>query len=210
MNYWTTRRPVRRQRAVDVSALARAAVRLLDQGGLESLTVRAVARELGVAPASLYSRVDSVEDILDLALDTALSEDPSMQAAITPAQEPRPAGAELDPLLLAFFRHLCAHPWAASVIARRALRGPEYLRLSERLCELLEDAGAADPLGASYAMSNFVIGSAATSAVDADEMAVPVDPEIAPRYARLHDTHVADSEEIVRRGVAALRSALTA
>lgn len=210
MSYWTTRRPVRRQRAVDVSALARAAVHLLDRGGLESLTARAVARELEVAPASLYSRVGTVEDILDLALDTALADDPSMQEAITPGEEPSPAGTELDPLLLAFFRHLRAHPWAAAVIARRALRGPEYLRLSERLCELLEDAGAADPLGASYAMSNFVIGSAATSAVDADEMSVPVDPEIAPRYARLHDTRTGDSEEIVRRGVAALRSALTA
>src|SRR5690625_6133914 len=63
MSYWTDRRPVHRSRAVDVPTLARAAVRLLDEGGMSALTMRAVASEIGVAAASLYSRVRSVEDI---------------------------------------------------------------------------------------------------------------------------------------------------
>ena len=59
MSYWDHRKPVRRARAVDVEAIAGESVGLLDAGGLRALTVRAVAARLGVAPASLYSRVKS-------------------------------------------------------------------------------------------------------------------------------------------------------
>ena len=206
MSYWTHPRPVRRNRAVDVSALARAAVRLLEDGGMRTLTMRAVAGSLGVAPASLYSRVRSIEDVLDLALDAALGDDPDMQGAL---DAPGTGGAELDALLIHYFHHLRRTPWATQVITRRAPRGPNYLRLSERLCVLLEEQGAADPLGAAYALSNFVIGSAATSSIDDDELSAPVDPQVAPRYAQLHAVHVANSQEVIALGVGALRSALS-
>ena len=211
MSYWATRRPVHRQRAVDVDALARAAVHLLDGGGISALTVRAVAAALGVAPASLYSRVRSVEDVLDLALDAALAQDRAMQEALGVPSTGEPHAGQataLEELLVLYFRHLRRHPWATHVISQRAPRGPHYLRLSERLCVLLDEAGAPDPLGAAYALSNFVIGSAATSSIDDDEKAAPVDPDIAPRYAQLHAEHVADSEKVVALGVTALCSAL--
>ena len=83
MSYWEHRRPVRRERAVDVDALARAAAALLDEGGLRALTLRAVAHRLDVAPASLYSRVESVDDLFDLALDMTLGSDTDMQRALT-------------------------------------------------------------------------------------------------------------------------------
>lgn len=50
MGYWDHRKPVRRARAVDVEAIARESVELLDAGGLRALTIRAVAARLGVAP----------------------------------------------------------------------------------------------------------------------------------------------------------------
>lgn len=190
---------------MDVTALARTAVGLLDEGGIRALTVRAAATAHGVAPASLYSRVRSVDDILDLALDEALAADPALQEAMDSTD-----GADaLRELMVRYFRHLRRHPWAAQVIGQRAPRGPQYLRLSERLVVLLEGAGAQDPLGAAYALSNFVLGSASTSSIDEDEKSAPVDPLIAPRYAQLHSEHVADSEEIVARGLAALVPALT-
>ena len=166
MNYWTDHRPVHRSRAVDAEGIARAALALLDEGGPEALTLRAVAAALGVAPSSLYSRVRSLEDVLDLALDAALGADPAVQALV----RARTAGPEvLDELLLSHFRHLCRHPWALQVLPRRALRGPHHLALSERMCGLLEHEGARDPLAAAYALSNLVIGSAMTSALDEEE-----------------------------------------
>src|SRR5690625_661596 len=126
MSYWEHRKPVRRARSVDVRDLARVAVELLDEGGLRALTIRAVAFRLDVAPASLYSRVTSVDDLFDLALDDALGNDVHLQRARE--------HADLHALMLAYYRHLVRHPWACQVIAMRAPRGPCYLLLSERMC----------------------------------------------------------------------------
>lgn len=196
MSYWDHRKPVRRTRAVDVLDIARIAVELMDEGGLRALTIRAVALRLDVAPASLYSRVTSVDDLFDLALDHALGHDPKLQDAIQ--------HAGLHALMLAYYRHLVQHPWACQVIAMRAPRGPNYLRLSERMCVLLAEGDSADPLGDAYALSNFVIGSATTTPMAGDERAATVDSDIAPLYASLHASHKVDSETIIDEGLRAL------
>ena len=199
MSYWDHPKPVQRERAVDIAAAARSSVALLDDGGLRALTLRSVATRLGVAPASLYSRVDSVDDLFDLALDIALGVDPHINRVI--------AEADLEELMLAYYRHLVRHRWACQVIAMRAPRGPNYLRLSERICELLIATGAADPRSTAYALSNFVIGSATTAPAAGNEPHAPVDPAIAPTYARLHaQHHETTAEQIVVAGLQALHA----
>lgn len=198
MSYWEHRKPVHRARAVDVDDIARIAVRLLDEGGLRALTIRAVALRLDVAPASLYSRVTAVDDLFDLALDRALGGDTELRRAIE--------RADLHPLMLAYYRHLVRHPWACQVIAMRAPRGPNYLRLSERMCVLLAEGGSTDPLGDAYALSNFVIGSATTSPMAGSERDAPVDEDLAPLYASLHTRHRVDTEAILDSGLHALLS----
>ncbi|KID29919.1 transcriptional regulator, TetR family [Prauserella sp. Am3] len=197
VSYWDHRKPVRRERAVDIDAAAQAAVDLLDSGGLRALTLRAVANRLEVAPPSLYSRVESVDDLFDLALDRALGCDPELTRTVDEAG--------IEELVLSYYRHVLRHRWVCHVIAMRAPRGPHYLRLSERLCTLLVDSGVAAPLSAAYALSNFAIGSAATAPVAGSEHHAPVDPASAPTYARLHrrQRH-ADAERTVREGIAAL------
>lgn len=196
MSYWENRRPVQRTRAVTEPAIARAAVELLDDGGLRALTVRAVAKKLDVAAPSLYSRIGKADDLFDLALDGVLDADKDITAALR--------DDSLHALMLAFYRHLVRHRWACQVIGMRAPRGPNYLQLSERMCVLLEEAGSPDPLGSAYALSNFVIGSATAAPMVGDERTASVDAEIAPTYARLHDEHAVDAETIVAAGLAAL------
>ena len=196
MSYWEHRRPVQRARAVDVSQSGKVAAQLLDEGGLRALTIRAVASRLGVAPASLYSRVSSVDDLFDLALDDAMGRDSELGEARRQAP--------LHGLMLAYFRHLTRHPWACQVIAMRAPRGPNYLELSERMCVLLIERGSPDPLGEAYALSNFVIGSATTAPMAGQERESPVDGDLAPQYASLHAVHRLDAEEVVRAGLRAL------
>ncbi|HJB63757.1 MAG TPA: TetR/AcrR family transcriptional regulator [Candidatus Microbacterium pullistercoris] len=196
MSYWEQRKPIRRVRSVDVHSVASTAAELLDEGGLRALTVRAVARRMDVAPASLYSRVTSVDDLFDLALDHTLGCDPAWHDAVE--------HAELHVLLLAYYRHLVRHPWACQVIAMRPPRGPHYLRLSERMCVLLAESGSSDPLSEVYALSNFVIGSAATTSVVSDERRSTVDSELAPLYASLHAQHGVSAETIVTEGLHAL------
>lgn len=201
VSYWEHRKPVHRTRAVDVDEVAAAAVALLDEGGLRALTMRAVAGQLGVAPASLYSRLESVDDLFDLALDAALGRDPGIRTALT--------DASITDLMLAYFRHLTRHRWACQVIGMRAPRGPNYLRLSERMVILLTRDGASDPLSAAYTLSNFVIGSATTAPMADDERTAPVNPEVAPVYARLHIAHTVDSETILTAGISALHERVT-
>ncbi|WP_232219286.1 TetR/AcrR family transcriptional regulator [Pseudoglutamicibacter albus] len=196
MSYWEHRKPVQRLRAVDIGEVARASVGLLDEGGLRALTLRSVAQQVGVAPASLYSRVESVDDLFDLALDTALADDPVMSDSIR--------NADLPALMQAFFAHLTAHRWAGRVIGMRAPRGPAYLALSERMCVLLEQTGTPDPLGTAYRLSNLVIGSALTAPMAPDEKHVTIDPEQAPTYARLHAQHHISPQEILADGISAL------
>ncbi|MFC0581164.1 TetR/AcrR family transcriptional regulator [Micrococcoides hystricis] len=196
MSYWEHRKPVQRFRAVDIVEVARASVRLLDEGGLRALTLRSVAQEVGVAPASLYSRVVSVDDLFDVALDTALAEDPVMSEAIR--------DADLVSLMQAFFKHLTTHRWAGQVIGMRAPRGPAYLALSERMCVLLEQADVTDPLGTAYRLSNLVIGASLTAPMAPDEKRVAIDPDQAPTYARLHGSHHLSPQEILTDGIKAL------
>ncbi|MGK4188079.1 TetR/AcrR family transcriptional regulator C-terminal domain-containing protein [Rothia koreensis] len=193
MSYWDHRKPVHRERAVDVEAIAHESVGLLNAGGLRALTVRSVAAQLGVAPASLYSRLESVDDLFDLALDQALNDDEDVQRGV--------CEMGIHGLMLTFYRHLLRHPWACQVIGFRAPRGPGYLRLSERMCNLLTEANVPDPLSTSYALTNFVIGSATTAPVSDDERCRPVDQSVAPLYAQLHAEHVVDAHQIVAVGL---------
>ena len=135
--------------------------------------------------------------MFDLALDHALGHDQDIAAALVEAQ--------LRELMLAYYRHLLRHRWACQVVAMRAPRGPNYLQLSERICVLLKDAGTPDPLSTAYALSNYVIGSAATATV-ADERAAPINPDIAPLYAHLHIHHNVDPESILNRSLTTLAS----
>jgi len=197
LSYWSNRKPVRRARAVDPAAIAATSIALLDEGGLRALTVRAVAGRMAVAPASLYSRVSSADDLFDLALDAALGQDPSMTRVLDQS--------DIDVLLIEYYRHLIRHPWACQVIGMRAPRGPNYLRFSERLCQLLLEMDAPNPLATAYALSNFVIGSATTAPAVSDEQAAPIDGDIAPIYARLHSEQMTEPERIVAAGLAALQ-----
>ena len=140
----------------------------------------------------------TVDDLFDLALDTALADDPVMSESIR--------NADLPALMHAFFAHLTTHRWAGQVIGMRAPRGPAYLALSERMCVLLEQAGTPDPLGTAYLLSNLVIGASLTAPMAPDEKRVAIDPDQAPTYARLHATHHISPREILSDGITALLS----
>src|SRR5919202_5089463 len=67
------KRPPRRQPLTRERVL-RAATKLADEGGIESLTMRKLARALGVEAMSLYNHVANKEDVLDGILDSMMAE----------------------------------------------------------------------------------------------------------------------------------------
>ena len=62
------RAPLNRERVL------RAAVALADKGGFESLTMRKLAKELGVEAMSLYNHVANKDDLLDGMVDLVFAE----------------------------------------------------------------------------------------------------------------------------------------
>lgn len=54
--------------------VARAAVRLVAQQGMDALSVRAVAREVGLSAMSLYTHVRDRDDLADLVVDARIAE----------------------------------------------------------------------------------------------------------------------------------------
>ncbi|WP_031470524.1 TetR/AcrR family transcriptional regulator [Sciscionella sediminilitoris] len=141
------RDPLTRERIVG------AALELLDAHGAAALTVRRLAEQLGVAPATLYGYVRTKEDVLDLALDAVYAE-------VRIGEEYEDWSAEVAELLHAWRNALLRHPWSATVLGRPQL-GPHMLAREERLYALLAAGGLTAPelQDAAYALSNYVIGS---------------------------------------------------
>ena len=65
-----TGRPAHRSRA-EITA---AAVTIADREGLDAVSMRRIATELGTGAASLYRYIDTREDLLDLMIDATGSE----------------------------------------------------------------------------------------------------------------------------------------
>src|SRR3954469_13181621 len=65
-----------RKRRVPLSRdrVLRAAVALADDGGIESLSMRRLAQELGVVPMALYKHVANKDELLDGMVDVIVGE----------------------------------------------------------------------------------------------------------------------------------------
>ena len=154
-----------------------AAVGLADRDGIESLSMRKLAHQLGVDPMSLYNHVRDKEDLLDGIVDVVVGE-----------IEPVPDGADwrssLRATILAARRTLLLHPWAARVIESRADPSPSTLRHMERVMDIIRSAGFSLDLAhhALHVLGSRVLGFSQDLFDDSDD-ARP-DPEAAALLAR--------------------------
>lgn len=114
------RKPENRMPLTRERALA-AAMTIADTEGIGALTMRRVARELGVEAMSLYYHVANKDDILDGMADMVFSEIelPSYDVDWGAAMRQR-AGSLRDALL--------RHRWALSTLESRSSPGPATLR----------------------------------------------------------------------------------
>ena len=120
------------------AAVLGAARDLLADGGLDAMTMRALARRLQVAPNALYSHVASRTALLDELLDDLLAAVP-----VPDAGRDDPVTA-LSGLLHATFDVLTAHPHLVPLyLARQGARGPHAVALGEVMDALLAAAGVA-------------------------------------------------------------------
>ncbi len=144
-----TTRP--RRRPLDQTQVVQAALALLDEVGLDGLTMRRLAERLGVRAASLYRHVRSKDELLVLLADEITAGIPLSD----------PSGSWRDQLTgLAWNarRGLLAHRDAARVLASTAPFGPRRLRHIESLLRVLRAAGLSprDTARAAHHCNNFL------------------------------------------------------
>ena len=150
------------------AGLTRAAVldtahALLAEEGLEALSMRALARRLGVAPNALYSHVPGKTELVDALLDDRLSlvEEPAADA-------PDPIEA-LAALMTSTYEVLLTRPDLVPLyLSRQGSRGPNAVRLGVTMDALLARLGlAVDAVpSARRALILHAIGGAAFAGAD--------------------------------------------
>ncbi len=100
------RAPLNRDRVL------RTAVALADHVGIESLSMRSLAQELGVVPMALYKHVANKEQLLDGMVDVIVSE-------IDPPFTDTDWKTAIRQRILSARRALLRHPWASRVFESR-------------------------------------------------------------------------------------------
>jgi AcrR family transcriptional regulator len=114
-------------------AIVDAALSLVDEVGVPALSIRAVARRVGVAPMSLYTHFRGKEALLD-----ALYEEVTRRLFADSGQATWQA--ECDALCHQVRRGVLEHPHWVSLLARPAA-APPRLPLRERLLTLMTSDG---------------------------------------------------------------------
>jgi AcrR family transcriptional regulator len=112
----------------------RAAIALADVGGVESLSMRKLAKELGVEAMSLYNHVANKDDILDGIVDLVFGE-------IEPPSSDVDWKTALRGRAISTREALRRHPWAIGLMEARSRPGPANLQAHEAVLGCLRRAG---------------------------------------------------------------------
>jgi AcrR family transcriptional regulator len=119
----------------------RAAVKIADVEGIESLTMRHLAEELGVEAMSLYYHVANKEAILDGVIEAVVEEiEDAAGGYDVPTDVDDWKMAVRERILLAR-RVMLRHPWAPGVIETRTSQSLAAVRYYEGLVGLLREGG---------------------------------------------------------------------
>jgi AcrR family transcriptional regulator len=128
--------PLTRERIVE------AAIKILDRDGLDAVSTRKIAEDLGTGSASLYAHVSSRDELIELMVDRIASE----------IEVPEPDPAHWQDQIREYARH-AQRVWASHAdIVRTSLAtiptGPGRLRVIEGLLAIMKAAGFSDQVAA--------------------------------------------------------------
>jgi AcrR family transcriptional regulator len=135
-----TRTPLNRDRVLT------AALELADTRGIEDLTMRKLAKEVGVEAMSLYNHVRNKEDLLAGLVDIVFGEIKVAEPGSRPWRDAMRDRAH------SMREALNRHPWAIGLMEGRAHPGPENIRYHNAVMGCLREGGF-DFRGAVHAMS---------------------------------------------------------
>src|SRR4051812_30586275 len=149
---WWRRRaePARDKRPLTRELIVDAALVLLERDGLQGLSMRRLAQELGSGAASLYWHVGDKEELLSLLLDRIVGE------VEVPEPDPENWQATVKELARSARRHLARRRDAAQLSLGRVPAGPNSLPILERNLAVLA-ASNLPPRVIAYASDMFAL-----------------------------------------------------
>jgi AcrR family transcriptional regulator len=169
------REPLTRERVLS------AAIGLADRDGIDAVTMRTLAQELGVVPMAPYKHVASKEQLLAGMLDVVVAQIELPE----PGTEWKTAVRER---ILSARRALLRHPWAFHVLETRGTPTPAVVTYMDGMIGLFRAGGFSMDLThhAMHALGSRLLGYTQEMMNDTAEM----DPEAeAAMYAVMAETH---------------------
>ena len=122
------REPLSRERILST------AMALADEGGVESLSMRKIALELGVVPMALYKHVANKDELLDGLVDDVVGE-------IDPPLPDADWKTTIRERALSARRALLRHPWASQVIESRTDPTPAVIEYMDSMIGIFRAGG---------------------------------------------------------------------
>jgi AcrR family transcriptional regulator len=127
--------PLSRQRVL------RAAVTIADEHGIQSLTMRRLAEDLGAEAMSLYYHVANKNDLLDGIVDLIMREINEVVGRIDVPSHGADWKKAVRQRILSAREVFLRHRWAPGVFETRTRTSPEVLRYYDALLGLMRDGG---------------------------------------------------------------------
>ncbi|MFD0558616.1 TetR family transcriptional regulator [Stackebrandtia endophytica] len=143
---------------VTVDMVVTAAIARADADGLDSVTIRQIAADIGVRPMTLYSHVPDKEALVTLMIDQCLVDMP-------PSAAPSPDRRDvLSAVIDGNYRWYLAHPWLIEAHTEQPPPGPGVIGKYERELAVIIPLGLSDVT--TDAVLTFVLDYARAAAAD--------------------------------------------
>jgi AcrR family transcriptional regulator len=179
-----------------------AAVALADEGGVDALSMRRLAQELGVVPMALYKHVANKDEMLGGMIDVVVGE-------IDPPLSGTDWKTAVRQRVLSARSALLRHPWASQVIESRTDPTPAVLKYMDSMVGMFRAGGFSVDLThhAMHAMGSRLLGFSQELFDDTADAGPELDPvmlrEMANGYPHITEMVMAithDDESVVGTG----------
>lgn len=161
------------------AAVLERALKLADTEGLEAVTIRRLAQELGVTPMAMYWHFKSKEQLLVGMLDVVFG---GVTVAIDPDE---PWNRRLRVMVEALTRELRSHPWVPTVSQTVDKQQSEsFLRTTNVALDVLAEGGF--PLVQAFAVASYLLQGVTGLVMSEPTGPRGLTPEEAAEWRRCH------------------------
>src|SRR5262245_34009845 len=146
----------RRRRILALDEIVEAALAILDREGLDALSMRRLAHDLGVGTMTLYHYVEDKDKLAELVSDRIMAE------VVIPGEVPADWREALTEIALRSHNAFLHHPWIFDAFGRQRVLTSNMLRHAEQTAAAVEglDVDAPTASAIAGAVDDFVIGHA--------------------------------------------------